>query len=153
MSWMDRVRESQQLFRGQVRANALEDGGLQPVVFLLAKDTVAPVVLSEAQGLQEMYAAIDELAREMVAEAAILAVEMIARRTDTVEAFRDLVEDGAIRRPSQSGDRTPAVLWHRFADGRCETELDVYEDGQWRSHGTRPLNVSPLPYFRTVRGT
>jgi hypothetical protein len=153
MSWMDRVRESQQVFRGQVRANALEEGGLQPVVFLLAKDTVAPVVLAEAGAPQEIYAATDRLAREMGAEAAILAFEMLARRTDTVEAFRDVVEEGAIRRPSQSADKTPAVLWHRFAAGRCETELDVYDEGRWRSHGTKPLDVSPLPYFRTDRGT
>jgi hypothetical protein len=153
MFGMDRVRESQQAFRNQVRANALEDGGLQPVVFLLAKEAVAPVVLTEARGPQEIFAATDQLAREMGAEAAVLAFEMLARRTDTVEAFRDLVEEGAIRRPSQSADTTVAVLWHRFVRGRCETELDVYEDGEWRSHGTTPLNVSPLPYFRTARGT
>jgi hypothetical protein len=151
MSWMDRARESQEVFRNQVRANALEEGGLQPVVFLLAKDTVAPVVMTEAAGPKEIYAATDRLARDMGAEAAVLAYEMMARRTDTVEVFRELVEEGAIRPPSRSADPKPAVVWHRFGDGRCETEFDVYEGGDWRSHGSRSLETSPVPYFRKVR--
>ena len=148
MTWMERVRESQHRFRDQVRANALEEGGLQPVVFLFGRETVAPVVMAEAMGPEEIYSATDQLAREMGAEAGILAFEMLARRTDTPEVFRELIEEGAMRPPSESGDRKPAILWHRFAGGQTETELDVYENGQWRSHGTRRIENSPVKYFR-----
>jgi hypothetical protein len=152
MTWMDKVREAHQVFRDQVRLNALGDeGGLQPVVFLLAGDSVAPVVMTEAAPLQEIYEATDQLAREMGAAAAVLAVEMVARRTDTVEAFRELVEEGVLQPPSKSGEQSRAILWHHFGDGRCETELDVYEGGTWRSHGSRSLKESPVPYFRKVR--
>lgn len=149
MAWMDKVRESHRLFRDQVRANALQEGGLQPVVFLMAKDSVAPVVMTESHRPEEIYAATDRLARETRAEAAILAFEMVARRNDSVEVFRELVEEGAVRPPSESGDRKPAILWHLLADGRCETELDVFE-GEWRSHGTRSVKP-PVPYFREAR--
>lgn len=151
MTWMERVRESQHRFRDQVRANTLEDGGLQPVVFLFSRKTVAPVVIAEAMDPEQIYAATDQLAREMGAEAAIVAFEMLARRTDTPEAFREFVEEGAMRPPSESGDRKPVILWHRFADGRCETELDVFENGQSRSHGTRRIKNSPVQYFRKVQ--
>jgi hypothetical protein len=69
------------------------------VVFLLADDRVSPVVMTEAGPLQEIYKATDQLARQMGADAAVLAFEMMARRTDTVEAFRELVEEGVPHRP------------------------------------------------------
>jgi hypothetical protein len=151
MTWMQRVREYHHAFRDQVRANALDEGGLQPVAFLLVGDAVAPVVMAEAMGPEEIFSATDRLAREMGADAAVLAFEMIARRTDTAEAFRELVEDGALRPPSQSGDRTRAVVWHLFAGGRCEREVDVFEGGDWQSQGTTSLRHSPVPYFRHGR--
>jgi hypothetical protein len=148
---MDKVRAFQNVVCDQVRTNALAEGGLQPVAFLLAQGAVRPVVMTETGNPNAIYSATDQLAREMGADAAILAFELMARRTDTPAAFSELMEEGAIRSPSQSEDRTPAIWWHRFANGRCETEVDVYEGGEWHPQGTKHLARCPVPYFRTAR--
>jgi hypothetical protein len=151
VSPMDKVREFQNAVCDQVRTNALAEGGLQPVAFLIAQGSVRPVVMTETGNPKAIYSATDELARKMGAETALLAFELVARRTDTPAAFSEIMDEGVIRPPSQSEDRTPAIMWHRFANGRCETEAEVFEAGKWHPQGAQILAKSPVPYFRTDR--